>query len=247
MLWLCPLYSSFPVDVLCTYTRPYPAQECYLIFLENNFQLLQNRKRFQKSARSFYSKGGRWKDLPLSRTGLFVAVTVLSFRPTQLILIRLSQPIGIEITFGRFALSRAFTLNFNFKSGQSVVSSMRTRTYEQANKFEFAYIERARISFRIPSSSKKFIKDTSNDSKLQFSLSGDGSRLPNIYSITVASILMILSHLKHLDLILDLRNLEHEISELEVHPIPTNVINIAIMILIGSFLIDFFSSVSGSN
>ena len=144
-------------------------------------KLLQNRKRFQKSARSFYSKGGRWKDLPLSRTGLFVAVTVLSFRPTQLILIRLSQPIGIEKTFGRFALSRAFTLNFNFKSGQSVVSSMRTRTYEQANKFEFAYIERARISFRIPSSSKKFIKDTSNDSKLQFSLSGDGSRLPIHY------------------------------------------------------------------
>ena len=29
----------------------------------------------------------------------------------------------------------------------------------------------------------------------------------------------------HLKVILDLRNLEHEISELEVHPIPTNVIN----------------------
>ena len=39
-----------------------------------------------------------------------------------------------------------------------------------------AYIERARIPFRIPSSSKKFIKDTSNDSKLQFSLSRESSR-----------------------------------------------------------------------
>lgn len=51
---------------------------------------------------------------------------------------------------------------------------------------------------------------------------------------------MILSHLK---LILDLRNLEHEISELEVHPIRVALSStnngIAIMILIGSFLIDF--------
>ena len=115
---VCSDYARYTVasqQTYCVHTLVPTQLKNVTLFFRKQFPTVAKSKTISEKQAVFLLQTWSLERPPTFENRFFVAVTLLSFRPTQLILIRLSQPIGIEITFGRFVLSRAFTLNFNFK------------------------------------------------------------------------------------------------------------------------------------